>query len=111
MQLMFIILNKKEHVDTLIEELALNDIRGATIIESKGMAHSLIEHDEFRFVASLRSILDPARADNKTILIVLKDHMVSIVADIVNNLTGGISKPDTGIMFTVPINYCEGIIE
>lgn len=108
---MFIILNKTEFLDTVLEEFVENGIRGATILDSKGMAHSLMEHDEFRFVASLRNLLDPERKDSKTIILALRDNKVKIAADIVNNVTGGISKPDTGIIFTVPISYCEGLIE
>jgi len=111
MQLMFIILNKTECLETLLEEFVSNGIKGATIVDSKGMAHSLAENDEFRFVSSLRSILNPDRKESKTIMVVMRDNKVEVAAKLVNSVTGGISKPDTGIIFTVPISYCEGLIE
>jgi hypothetical protein len=32
------------------------------------------------------------------------------VSKIVNKVTGGLDKPNTGIIFTVPVKYMEGIV-
>lgn len=109
LKLLIIILNKIECLEELLEEFTQNNISGATIIESKGMLQELSEHDDFRFIGSLRSLFNPEHTENKTILMVTKDETVKQISDITNKVTGGLDKPDTGILFTVPIDYLEGM--
>ncbi|MGI6013540.1 MAG: P-II family nitrogen regulator [Oscillospiraceae bacterium] len=109
MCLVVIVLNQTECLNNLLEELSRAGIMGATILDSHGMAHSLYEYDELRFFGSLRILLDPERNESKTILMVCKEDCVSVVSEVVNRITGGLDKPDTGILFTVPVNYVEGI--
>lgn len=111
MQLLFIVLNKTECLDEILTRFGENGICGATVIDSKGMAQSLYDHDELRFVASLRMLFEPSHAENKTIFVVLKEEKVAEVSKIVNEVTGGLNQPDTGIIFTVPVQYIEGIGE
>lgn len=109
MKLLVIILNKTECLEELLEAFTQNNISGATIIESKGMLQELSEHDDFRFIGSLRSLFNPDHKENKTILMVTKEERVKEISDITNKVTGGLQKPDTGILFTVPIDYLEGM--
>lgn len=111
MKLVTIILNKTECLDELLEEFTENKIPGATIIDSRGMVQELIEHDreDMYFLMSLRSLLAPSHKENKTIIMVSKDEDVERISKIVNKVTGGLQKPDTGILFTIPIDRLEGI--
>ncbi len=109
MKLVTIILNKTECLEHLLEEFSENDISGATIIDSKGMVQELNEHDDLSFLVSIRSLLEPSHKENKTIIMVAKDEDVKKISAIVNEVTGGLSKPDTGILFTLPIDHLEGI--
>ncbi len=109
MCLVVIVLTETDCLNTLLEELSQEGIMGATILSSHGMAHSLYEYDELRFFGSLRILLDPQRKESKTILIVCKEELVPVISKITNRVTGGLDKPDTGILFTVPVNYVEGI--
>ena len=59
MKLLVIILNKTECLEELLEAFSENNISGATIIDSKGMLQELYEHDEFRFIGSLRNLFNP----------------------------------------------------
>ncbi|MCQ2426048.1 MAG: hypothetical protein MJ070_07870 [Lachnospiraceae bacterium] len=109
MQLLIIVLNKTELLEEVLEALEENGVRGATIIDSKGMASELYDHDEFRIIASLRLMLNPEHKQNKTIFMVVEDEKVALVSSIVNKINGGFDKPDTGILFTVPVSYAEGL--
>lgn len=109
MQLLIIVLNKLECLDKLLTALGKQKIPGATILDSKGMAQELEAHDELRFLGSLRLLMNPAHKENKTILMVLSDDKVPVVSKIVNEVTGGLDRPDSGILFTVPISYVEGL--
>ncbi|MBQ8183428.1 MAG: hypothetical protein IJ025_05960 [Clostridia bacterium] len=111
MKLVTIILNKTECLDEILEEFGNNNIPGATIIDSKGMVQELYDHDheDMFFLMSLRSLLTPTHKENKTIIMVAKDEDVKVISAIVNKSTGGLDKPDTGILFTIPVDYVEGI--
>ena len=39
---------------------------------------------------------------------VIKDDEIEKVSRIVNFVTGGLDQPDTGILFTLPVNHLEG---
>lgn len=109
MKLLIIVLNKTECLEEILEEFGKNEISGATIIDSRGMMQELSDHDEFRFIGSLRSLFEPEHKENKTIFMVTPEENVKIISAIVNKVTGGLSKPDTGIIFTLPIDYLEGL--
>ncbi len=108
MELVILILNKTECLKKLLEALVDGGINGATILDSQGMAHNLYEYDELRFMGSLRMLLDPDHKQSYTILIVVEKDKIPVVSQIVNKVTGGLDKPDTGVMFSVPVNYIEG---
>ena len=108
MQLMFIVLNKIECLEEILERLGEANIYGATILESKGMAHSLSEFSDLSFMMSLRMLLDPGHKESRTIFMVIKEEQISTISEIVNDVTGGLDQPDSGIIFTVPVGYTEG---
>ncbi len=109
MQLLVLILNKTECLNDILEEFMDKGVRGATILESRGMVHSLVEFSEFKFFGSLRMVLDPDHAESKTVLLVTEKEKIPVISEIVNRITGGLDKPDTGIIFTLPVDYLEGI--
>lgn len=109
MKLLIIVLNKVEYLDKLLAKFGQCSIPGATILNSKGMAQELGSHDELRFLGSLRLLMNPARQENVTIFMAIPDEKVKTVSKIVNEVTGGLDQPDTGILFTVPIDYTEGM--
>ena len=100
MQLLVIVLNKLECLDKLLTALEEEHIPGATILDSRGMAQQLEGHDELRFLGSLRMLMNPAHKENKMIFMVLDGE---------KEVTGGLDQPDSGILFTVPISYVEGL--
>ena len=108
MVLLTLVLNKTECLDEILHKFDENGINGATILDSTGMAHSLSDDEDFRFIVSLRHILDPDRESSKTVLTVIDEGKIPFVSKIVNDATGGLNNPDTGIMFCTPVTYMEG---
>ena len=110
MKLLILVLNKTECLDDILAAFGENKLHGATILDSKGMAHELnVDHfNELSFMLSLRMVLNPERKDSKTVFMVIKEDEVALVSDIVNRITGGLESPDTGILFTVPVDHLEG---
>lgn len=107
MQLVYIVLHKVELLDTLLGRLHDEGL-GATFCDSKGMEQELVEHNEHHFLGSLHRLLNPARKESKVIFTVVADDKVELVAEIARDVTGGLNKPETGVLFAVPVTYAEG---
>lgn len=106
MQFLLLVLNKVELLDTLLESLADYGIGGATILNSVGMARELADYPIF---GSLRFLLDLDRKESKTVFMVLKDEQVDGVKNIIRQVVGDLSKPDTAVIFTLPVLSVEGV--
>ena len=113
MKLLIMILNKVDVLEDLLLELANRQIKGATILSSTGMAHTLYnssnDQEASFFLGSIRTLLNPEREESKTILLVLKEEQVASAVEAAEKVTGGLDKPDTGSVFTLPVDYIKGI--
>ncbi len=110
MQFLLLVLNKVELLDTLLEKLMASGICGATILSSTGMVRELAKNnEEFPIFGSLRMLLDPDRKESKTIFMVLKDEKVEDVKKVIREVMGDLSRPDTAVMFTLPVLTAEGV--
>lgn len=103
MQLLICVLNKTSVLETILRTFSENGISGATVLSSKGMAHILAESEDFKFMDSLIKLLNPENSESKTFFLVIEDSMVDKAISIIDLTTGGLHKPDTGIVFTVPV--------
>ena len=108
MKLMVLILNKTDALDSLLEGMSAAGLGGATIIESSGLATTLSRLDSSFISSSIRAILSGSEEDNRTILSVIRNDHLEIARKVVYNTVGDLSHPNTGIMFTVPIDFVEG---
>ena len=109
MQVFIFVLNRTEHLENLLQEFANHGLNGATVLDSKGMARILHSEDEMPVFYGLRAILEPERRSSKTIFCVLPDEKIQTARDIVNQVTGGLDAPDSGIMFAIPVTFVEGL--
>ncbi len=108
MKLLVFILNKIELQNELLKKLIENDVNGGTIIESKGMGRELLKDEEFHFFGSLSKIINPERKKNTTMLFALPAEKIETVIKIINQVVGDLSEPDTGVVFTLPIDFIQG---
>lgn len=106
-----IVLNKTECLEQLICKLAERGIRGATIIESSGMARVLSSREDGlgMMVSSLRAMLDMDTHGSKTIFMIADEAQVKTISETINEVTGGLENPNTGILFCTPLVYVEGL--
>ena len=109
MQLLILVLNRVELLDLILETLSEAGLRGGTILNSTGMARELSKDEDYPFFGSLRMILDPEREESKTIFMALKKEDVPVAKKAIRSVVGDFTKPDTGVMFTLPIDDIEGI--
>ena len=108
-QIMFFVLHKPEILDRLMVALNKAGIKGATIINSSGMAHSLASSEDSYIISSLRAFLTPDREENRTIIMVLDEQQVAEAKRVIREVVGDLSKPYTGIMFVMPAISVEGL--
>jgi nitrogen regulatory protein PII len=103
-------LNNVLLLDKFLHELKVNKIQGATIIDSTGMARKLIENSDFDFIGSLKVLFDNPRTESRVIMMALEEEKVSTVLQIIDSLVD-LTEPNTGIVFTLPIDYIKGNIK
>jgi len=101
-------MHDKSLLDKFLQKLNQKNIKGATILNGTGMARKLIENDDMEFIGSLKMLFDNPRVESHVILMALQDEQVKIALDIVHEVAGDMTKPNTGIVFTLPIDYIEG---
>lgn len=112
MQAIFLVIKQVELVDKIMGALAEAGIRGATAIDSEGMAGSITRMNQnMVMVQLLRGILsgEDESHKSKTLFIIVKDEQVEHVKQAIMSVTGDLSKPNAGIMFGVPVTFSEGI--
>ncbi|MDO5125250.1 MAG: hypothetical protein Q4D35_02610 [Ruminococcus sp.] len=108
MKLMVFILNKIDTLEYLLEGLSAAGIGGATIIESSGLAMTLSKLGSSFLSAPIRALFS-GDEDNRTILSVIRDDQLDLARRVIYNTVGDLSMPNTGILFTLPIDFAEGI--
>ncbi len=111
MQMLVIVLNRIEKLNDLLLELSNNNIVTGTIIDSSGMAKTLVDfYPNSLLFGSLRTILGENRPFNKTIFIVLPDEKVPLAMECVRKVSSEINGENVGgVMFTIPVNHFESL--
>ncbi len=110
MYLLILVLNNNNHVKEILKRFVEIDVRGATLVNSQGMA-SVIS-DELPIFSSLREILsgESERTNNFTIFSAIKtEETLNQAIDTVLDVVKDIDKPGTGIMLVVPVEKIYGL--
>lgn len=112
MQMFVLVLNKVECLERLLQELLNAGITGVTLLDSTGMMRVLDADDpDLPIFGSLHKLLNPERKGSKTMFMVLKDEQLQTTMAVINRVTGGLDQPDTGIAFSVPTLFVEGLLK
>ncbi|HHU75117.1 MAG TPA: hypothetical protein GXZ28_11005 [Clostridiales bacterium] len=112
MQLLVLILKNIEMMEDIIKQLAEEGISGGTILDGSGMAGALLNMEDLPLFGMLRRILvDEEKVACKVMMFVLKDERVMTTRETIKKVVGDFSVPNTGIMFSIPITYVEGLGE
>lgn len=106
MYALFIILNETDYLDDILANFIEVGVRGATILESQGMASAILsnENRNIPIFGTLKAFLDTARPYNKTIFTVLDSkELVEKAVNVVKETLGEAAKEGAGLMFSIPI--------
>jgi len=105
-KLILLILNKTELIDDVVTLFLELGIKGATVLESTGMAKFLSE--DIPLFAGFREILKGARPNNMTIFSVVPEEIVEKVATGLEEVVGDFNEPENGLFFSIPISNIWG---
>ncbi len=110
MKLLVFVLNREELLDRVLEAYMEAGITGATILDSEGMGHFLVY--EVPLFADFKDFLKGHKPYNKTILSVVTDEgAIPRVVRLIDKVCGGFRNSNTGILFTVPVDFAVGLLE
>ena len=103
MQLLVIILNKTEMLKDVMCAMVEAGITKATTVDSEGMGRFLAY--EIPIFAGLRQLVGESKSYNKMIISITEDRDIVLkLTKVFKEIDLDFSKPDTGIIFTVPVN-------
>ena len=111
MQMFVLVLNKEECLEPILEAMLSKGLGGATILDSTGMMRVLDGDDnvDLPMLGVLRHFYSPERKTSKTMFTLIEDDQRDQLINIINEKTGGLHNPDTGIAFAVPTCFVEGV--
>ncbi|MBQ7889712.1 MAG: hypothetical protein IJ356_08115 [Erysipelotrichaceae bacterium] len=109
MQILFFILKQTHLLNDILHELAEAGVRGGTILDAKGMGESLANMEDIPMFGALRQLLSSEEKEQvKLLMCVAEDSEIVPIANTIKKVVD-LSKPNTGIIFSLPVYYCEGL--
>ncbi len=111
MQLFILVLNRTQYLEKLLSTMLQRGIKGATVLDSTGMMRVLSDDEnvDLPMLGILRYMYEPERKPSKTIFVVLEDEQVAVMETIIDEVTGGLDQPNSGIAFATPLSFVKGL--
>ena len=112
MQLLIYITKRLEKLPTVLSGFMEAGIRGATVVDSQGALRTIMADgvDAPPIFGSLRKFLNPGGEEEKMVFVVLPEDKLETAKSVIRR-TVDLSRPDTGIVFTLPVTDVEGLIK
>ena len=108
MTLLVCICNQPDKLEEILEGFLEVGVTGATVLDTVGMGKIL--STEVPIFAGFQSLFRGASTGNKTILSVIDESSkVGEVLEIIEEIFGGLDRPGSGIVFTIPIENVRGL--
>lgn len=108
MQLFIAVLTEGSYVPTILKKFADNNYHGS-VLSTKSIRHALMDSVEpLPYFGGLSKIVDEEEVPRPMIFVVVKeDDEVKKLSKLANSALGGIKGK--GFMYSLPINYLEGL--
>ena len=104
------VLNQTEYLDEILDKLTELGVTGGTLLESRGMAETILCNDKVPTFGGLRRIFDYCRPENKTMFSIIEDEeKLAKVQKIIEGEVCDFNEPGVGISFTIPIEKVIGL--
>lgn len=107
MRLLVAVIHDAEKIDEILSGFLELGITGATVLSSEGMG-SVLSHDVPIF-AGLQTLISGSRPQNRLVLSVVPEDKVRPAVELLQDVSGGLDTPATGIAFTLPVDAVFGL--
>ena len=111
MYLLVIVLNKTEYLNKVMEVFLKTGIKGATILDSKGMGGTIMDCDDIPVVGGIRKLFyTQCRPNNNTIFsIVESKEKANQCVEKIEEIIGSLDEPGVGVSFVLSLESAKGI--
>ena len=109
MELFVLIVKDLNVLSVIMKKMVKIGITGATVLEGEGMAQSIISMEDVPVFSMLKKMLVEEENTSQVMLVVLKKERLEEVKNIVRMVVGDLTKPNKGIMFSLPLTFVEGL--
>ena len=107
MRLLVAVVHDPERLDEILSGFLELGITGATVLSSEGMG-SVLSHD-IPIFAGLQTLVSGSRPQNRLILSVISEDTVEPVIELLEDVSGRLDEPATGIAFTLSVDAVFGL--
>lgn len=107
MQILFIVLNDLSYLDKILEKFLDLHVRGATIMDSQGMAAAIMQNEGLHSLLSgpfARSLENNQKSSKTIFTVIPEEEKVNEVVKTVQEIVGESHKKVVGFMFTLPVS-------
>ncbi|HEY8405270.1 MAG TPA: hypothetical protein VIK67_00195 [Acholeplasma sp.] len=108
MEALFIVLNDLNYLDRILEKFVELKVKGATIMNSQGMASAILHGEGFMNLLNagpFSKSLDTDQKYSKTIFTVIPDTLdVNLIVSEISKIVEDSKRNVVGFMFTVPVS-------
>lgn len=106
MEILYLVLNDLSFLDKILEKFVDLDVRGATILDSEGMASAILKSEGLSFLLSgpFQQMKDYIPSSSKTIFVVTKKEKVLEIVEEVSKIVENSKSKSIGFMFSVPVS-------
>lgn len=110
MFLLVMVLDDTNRLNDVLAAWQTAGVRGVTILESTGLARTLERHEARGAFAGFGAVFGGGRVGHNTLFAVVDDVAVAgVVAERVQSILGDLNKPNTGILFILPVLAAWGL--
>lgn len=109
MEMLVAIIENPENINPILDRFFEEDIPGATVIDSRGMGHMIADHTSiFSRFTDLTGGEGASKHNNVLFTIIKEEEQMMQAKEIIKTVVGDLDEPDTGLIFTIPVNSIEG---
>ncbi len=109
MKLLVAVINDPDKVVDILDGFLDIDVRGATVLESSGMARIIADHVPF-FTRFAEMGLENAGNSRTLFSLMYDESKLEQAIKVIDTALGGLEKPDSGLVFILPVERCLGIL-
>lgn len=111
--LAMLVIDDASRLDEVLKVWEAAGVRGATIMESSGLARRRGHlQDDLPLFPSVSSLMQGSKNHNVTIFAVLEESVrVEALLAGTERVIGDLSQPNTGIFTVMPLSYVKGVRE